>query len=316
MLISPILALFGSKRGMGSAATPAPTLFRTSSGAAAELLPFGTEFCRSGEMQMITANRVQAITKLFQACSYKHDLYTVFSAWCECAAISLRNAADLNGREAREARYLEIVRKYDKETIETFPQIFGEVAQALEEGPQDILGQVFHGLELHNTARGQFFTPYPICKMMAAMLAGSPEEMKSIIGKRGYMLAQEPACGSGAMIIALAEAVKDAGFNYQKCLHVTAVDIDSRAVHMAYIQFTLLHIPAVVIVGDCLAMKFREEWPTLAHIMGGWRFKLQTTPSEAKEINEISPASMNFSLALPHVVPATAIDKKGQLSLF
>lgn len=100
MLISPILALFGLKRGMGSAATPsptreklglpilpryacagqfkdpahvcddahqvrllrifeqpfgwviplpifplspAPTLFRTSSGAAAELLPFGTE---------------------------------------------------------------------------------------------------------------------------------------------------------------------------------------------------------------------------------------------------------------------------------
>lgn len=267
-------------------------------------------------MQMTTTNRVHAITKLFQGCRYKHDLYTVFSDWCECAAISLRNAADLNGREDREARYLEIVRKYDKTIIETFPQILGEVIQALEEAPQDILGQVFHTLELHNTARGQFFTPYPLCKMMAAMLAGSPGEMKSIIGKRGYMLAQEPACGSGAMIIALAEAVKDAGFNYQKCLHVTAVDIDSRAVHMAYIQFTLLHIPAVVIVGDCLAMKFREEWPTLAHIMGGWRFKLQTPASEARQIDEISPAALNFSVALPHVVPATATDKKGQLSLF
>ncbi|OCJ51107.1 hypothetical protein A6U92_05580 [Agrobacterium rubi] len=157
---------------------------------------------------------------------------------------------------------------------------------------------------------------------MAAMLAGSPKEMKSFIGKRGYVLAQEPACGSGAMIIALAEAVRGASFNYQECLHVTAVGIDSRAVHMAYIQFTLLHIPTVVIVGDCLAMKFREEWPTLAHIMGGWRFKLQTTPSEAKEIEEISPAceisqaALNFSVALPHVVPAIAIDKKGQLSLF
>lgn len=104
---------------------------------------------------MATTNRVQAITKLFQGCRYEHDLYTVFSDWCECAAISLRNGADLNGREDREARYLEMVRKYDKTTIETFPQILGEVIQALEEAPQDILGQVFHALELHNAARGQ-----------------------------------------------------------------------------------------------------------------------------------------------------------------
>lgn len=65
------------------------------------------------------------------------------------------------------------MRKYDKTTIEMFPQILGEVILALEEAPQDILGQVFHALELHNTARGQFFTPYPLCKMMAAMFSGS-----------------------------------------------------------------------------------------------------------------------------------------------
>ncbi|NTE89023.1 hypothetical protein [Agrobacterium rubi] len=115
-------------------------------------------------MQMTTTYRVQAITNLFQGCRYKHDLYIVFSDWCKCAAISLRNGADLNGREAREARSLEIIRKYDKTTNETFPQILSAVIQALEEAPQDILGQVFHALELHNTARGQFFTPYPLCK--------------------------------------------------------------------------------------------------------------------------------------------------------
>ncbi|MBM7045467.1 hypothetical protein [Rhizobium lusitanum] len=54
-----------------------------------------------------------------------------------------------------------------------------------------------------------------------------------------------------------------------------AVDIDRRAVHMAYIQFSLLHIPATVLVGDSLAMRFHEEWHTPAHVMGGWNAKLR-----------------------------------------
>jgi hypothetical protein len=94
---------------------------------------------------------------------------------------------------------------------------------------------------------------------MALMLAGSEEEIGKTIEERGFMIAQEPAVGSGAMIVALAEAIRDAGFNYQQLLHVAAVDIDRRAVHMAYIQFSLLHIPAIVPVGDSLPMRFYEE---------------------------------------------------------
>lgn len=236
---------------------------------------------------MTNSKRADNIIKLFERCRYKHDLYTVFSDWCECSAISLRNAFDLQGRADREARNLEILRKHDGETAKLFPEIFAEVILAFEDQPRDILGQVFHGLKLHNTSRGQFFTPYPVCKLMASMLVGSPDDMKSIIRTKGYMRAQEPACGSGAMIIALAEAIKDAGFNYQQCLHVTAVDIDRRAVHMAYIQFTLMHLPVVVIEGDCLAMKFREEWPTLAHWMGGWGRKLRKKEASSPEVSNI-----------------------------
>ena len=109
------------------------------------------------------------------------------------------------------------------------------------------------------------------------------EDMQQAVAKRGFMLAQEPAAGSGAMIVALAEAILEAGFNYQQLLHVTAVDIDPRAVHMAYIQFSLLHIPATVIVGDSLAMRFREEWHTMAHVMGGWSAKLRHATESAGE---------------------------------
>ncbi len=268
--------------------------------------------------------RLKTIVKLFETCRYSHDLYSVFSDWCECAAISMSNAVDLANFEKREARYLEIVRKYDGPTMEVFTQILGEVTMAMEDAPQDILGATFHALELHNKARGQFFTPYPICRMMALMLAGSKEEIGKIIEKRGFMVAQEPSVGSGAMIVALAEAIRDAGFNYQQILHVTAVDIDRRAVHMAYIQFSLLHIPAVVLVGDSLAMRFHEEWYTLAHVMGGWNAKLRRADGEGKGTAPMpTPATQGSdesqaggpSAAEPNG-PSFGMEKSGQLRLF
>lgn len=215
---------------------------------------------------------LKSIVKLFETCRYRHDIYTVFTDWCECAAIAMSNALDIRQREKREARYLDIVKSYSKEELAIFPKVLGEVTMALETAYQDILGATFHELELHNTARGQFFTPYPICQAMAMMQVG--DDTRAIVDERGYITAHEPAVGAGATIIALAEALKNAGINYQEHLHVTAVDIDPRAVHMAYIQFSLLHIPAQVIVGDTLRLEFREDWFTPAHVMGFWSGRL------------------------------------------
>lgn len=217
---------------------------------------------------------LKSIVKLFESCRYRHDIYQVFTDWCACAAIAMSNALDIRQREKREARYLDIVKRYNKEELAAFPQILGEVTMALESAPQDILGATFHELELHNKARGQFFTPYELCRMMAKINAGTAGDIQAIIDKRGYITAQEPAVGAGATIIALAEAIKDLDINYQQHLHVTAVDIDPRAVHMAYVQFSLLHIPAQVIVGDTLRLEFREDWFTPAHIMGVWSGRL------------------------------------------
>lgn len=92
----------------------------------------------------------------------------------------------------------------------TFSHIMGEVVMALEERPQDILGMTFHALESHNKARGRFFTPYSICQLMARIIAGSGDDMQKAFAERGFMIAQEPAVGSGAMIVALAEAILEA----------------------------------------------------------------------------------------------------------
>ncbi|CAD0361995.1 MULTISPECIES: N-6 DNA methylase [Xanthomonas] len=273
---------------------------------------------------MASDPHIKAIVKLMEACRYRHDLYTVFSDCMSCMALAISNAVDFAQSEAREARYLEIVRRYDQDVIDAFPKVLAEVTMALEAGPCDVLGAVFGALELHNTARGQFFTPFEVCRMMAGMQIGDGAEARAIIERQGFVTACEPACGAGGLIIALAEAMQNAGINYQRHLHVTAVDVDARAAHMAYVQFSLLHIPAVVIVGNALTLEEREHWFTPAHVMGGWNTRLA-----ARERREVaaSPAiavptcEEGGGVAAPAVPSSARREQRpahptGQLTLF
>lgn len=100
------------------------------------------------------------------------------------------------------------------------------------------------------------------------------------IAKRGHVSVHEPCVGSGAMIIALARSMLDQGINYQQAMHVTAIDVSATAAHMAFVQFSLLHIPAVVYVGNSLSNEMRDCFYTPAHIMGGWQTKLARTHEE------------------------------------
>jgi hypothetical protein len=204
--------------------------------------------------------------------SGKYHHWQVFTDFVELAAISLSNAVDWRQRDPREARYMAIVGRYDRTEVERFPKMLGELTLELERGYDDVLGGVFHELELHNTWSGQFFTPFDICRMMAKMTLS--ENPRPLIEAKGYITACEPACGSGAMVIALAEALRETGINYQQHLHVTAVDIDPKCVHMAYVQFALLHIPATIIHGNTLTLEEFGHWHTPAHILGGWSGRL------------------------------------------
>ena len=81
----------------------------------------------------------------------------------------------------------------------------------LEEDMGDVLGGVFSELDLGNKWAGQFFTPDPVCRMMAAMTFDS--SAREIIETRGYP-GSEPCVGGGAMVIALARELRSQGINY------------------------------------------------------------------------------------------------------
>jgi len=212
------------------------------------------------------------ITKLIQQLGYKHSNWRVFEDFLQMSAISISNSVDWVHKEERERQYMEIVERYGKDEINVFPQMFAHLINAMTESMEndDILGRLFHSLELHNKYKGQFFTPFHICECMGKMAI---MEHDADIEKKGYIAMAEPCCGSGAMIIGFAKGMKDAGYNYQQQMVVTATDIDLKCVHMCYLQLSLLHIPAVVIHGDSIAMKEWSRWYTPAYMLGEWLWR-------------------------------------------
>jgi hypothetical protein len=261
--------------------------------------------------------------KLVERTAKKHRKYEVFRDFCELAALALSNSSDKLQFETREARYLEIVGKYDKDEVANFPRMLGEIVESLELCIHDALGEIFSVFEFTDAVKGQFFTPYALCKLMASFtLMDAP----SMIEKNGFITCSEPAVGAGATILAAAEALQGMGVNYQQCMHVVAQDIDLTAVHMAYIQFSLLHIPAIVFHGNSLSSKPAwAYWVTPAHVMGGWDFRLNRRYKEQtnetttlKNVSDVGAGQVPQKQItdLRDRIIHHRIEKKEQLNLF
>jgi len=253
--------------------------------------------------------QVTSLSKLIESFSHRHANYSVFADFVEMAAISLSNGIDRlfpgERYEKREARYMEIVKRYQPDEIAKFPEMLAWIVNELEiNGISDVLGKTYHDLELHNKWVGQYFTPFPICQMLAQMTVGTPE----MIPECGYLTLCEPAAGSGAMVLAFAETMKAAGFNYQTQLHVTATDVDLKCVCMSYIQLSLLHIPAVIVHGNSLSLEEWDRWYTPAHTLGFWDSKLRRNRAQSE--SEPDPAP------LVAVAAAAASAGPSQLTLF
>jgi type I restriction-modification system DNA methylase subunit len=222
--------------------------------------------------------------------SYNHSPHEVYGDWVACCAISISNAVDYVQREKREKEYERIRGKYRAEDFQLFSQALAMLVESLEEGEHDALGAIFGELEVANKHVGQFFTPSELSEVMARMTLDVDSTLDRI-HEKGFLTIHEPAVGAGSTLIATAKVLRSYNINYQTQLHLTAVDIDQRCVHMAYTQLALLGIPAVIYHGNSLSMEMHEAWYTPFHIIGGWAHKLRRrdriTSEEAEDILQI-----------------------------
>ncbi|MFA5552581.1 MAG: N-6 DNA methylase [Trueperaceae bacterium] len=202
--------------------------------------------------------------------------WEVFSDWTEAMAIALANSTEVNPkvRAAREGQYAKLPEKLGAESMERFKTAYAHLVELYELEARDWLGHLYMTLELGNPDSGQYFTP-PEISALAARLAFNPEIAKASVEERGYLTFHEPTSGAGGMLIEFTKIYKEAGFNPQTQLHATLVDIDITAVHMTYVQLSLMGIPAIVIHGDLLRLHEWSHWRTPFHTLGLWEYRLR-----------------------------------------
>lgn len=181
-----------------------------------------------------------------------YGMNTVFTTFLELAALASSVLFDPTSRSERYQQLEELKKKQNPNLINACAdmiELLGQVVEEYMDAPCDILGSIYHDLKLNNAWNGQFFTSDEICRLMARLTFGKGNQDE-------FRTANEPACGSGAMILGAAAVMKENGDNLQNILWI-AHDNDIRCVWMAYIQLTLFKIPAVIIHGNSLT---QEEW--------------------------------------------------------
>lgn len=141
--------------------------------------------------------------------------------------ISICNALNMNDErwEEREAKYMQLVGKYKKDLVNLFPKMLADLVELMENGKEaddtDPLGEFFQNHITHGE-HGQFFTPMPICRMMAQMTIGTVEPKATVL---------DPACGSGRTLISALEVSRD--------IIVYGCDLDRRCFLMATLNLFL-----------------------------------------------------------------------------
>lgn len=193
-----------------------------------------------------------------ESIEYGRNSYDLFQDFLTMASLSLQNVIDKD--EKLEKEYMNTVNKYGSPS--KFSELLGIVTIALTKNMQDFLGSVYMDLGLGNTRTGQFFTPYHLSEMMAKITFSDENYLKQQIEEKGHIILSEPCCGSGGMIIAVSNVLKDKGYNPQKDMKFVGIDIDLKCCQMAFIQTSLLGLRGEILYGNTLSLEIWNRFIT------------------------------------------------------
>ena len=209
--------------------------------------------------------------------------WQVWTDFITAVSCTIANSVDRVGatHDKREAEYRDCIERLGGVDIPA--EMFGIIELALTENPeQDFLGNLFMKLELGNHWKGQFFTPYSVCQLMAEMNTRNLEEQ---IESKGWVSINDCACGAGATLIAMANTMRNHGVNYHNHALFVAQDIDRVSAMMCYIQLSLLGCAGYVVVANTLTNPLtgntlrpvpnedQEIWITPMYVSDVWHYR-------------------------------------------
>ena len=206
------------------------------------------------DVRHVRGEAQKELVKKFEVFTSKgRSRWQVWSDWITISAIAVSNATDKSHFDEREQQYMTIVKKYTKQEVDAFADMFSILVMALEDNSeQDILGELYMCLGLGSDHAGQFFTPYHLCEFMSAVTTPA-EEFRQKIGDRGWVAVCDPTCGAGALLVAFANECRKKEINYQTDVLFVAQDIDYIVSMMCYLQMSLLGKPGYDVISNTLA---------------------------------------------------------------
>ncbi len=229
--------------------------------------------------------------RLFESLANRYSRHQIWSDYVVMSACAIANACDKQFFDVREKMYMDCAKRYSREEIEKFTEMLSLMVLAFEINPeQDFLGDIFGSLRLHNEWKGQFFTPYHIAKLMAQL---NTENIVKDIEEKGSVSVSDPCCGAGCLLIAFANAVKEAGVNYQRKVIFAAQDVDLIAGLMCYIQLSILGCRGYVKIGNSLTEPITENFVADENIWFTPMYKMGNLLSFMDLINNFNDEKSN-----------------------
>lgn len=193
----------------------------------------------------------------------KKNIKTVFEDFVICAAYAISNSVYYD--QAKEDQYLAISSKYQNEDLDGFAEMMAHlVLEYFKEKPQDILGELYEELGLFSAKRGQYFTPEPLCDLMTEITL-KDIDINDEINKKGYIVINDPACGSGRTLLSALRYLKQKGTNLNQ-VYVEGDDISLFCACMTYLNLSLSGASGVVKYQNTLTQEVYSVFYTPQYI--------------------------------------------------
>lgn len=221
----------------------------------------------------------ESFAQMMDRLAQRHGVHQVFGDF-----LTLLICAFSHGR--MEKKYLETIRRYEKPEAYLISEALGALVIEMTGdggGLVDVLGTYFEE-NLSHGKNGQFFTPQPVCDLMARM---------NLPMKAGGRIL-DPACGSGRMLMAMAKFNRNATFY--------GADNDVNCAKMAVINLCLNGMYGEIAWMNSLTNEF----------YGGW--EIFPTVKGVPCIKEIREQESYIHLKLPDGKDGMHNVKQGQMS--
>jgi type I restriction enzyme M protein len=188
---------------------------------------------------------IKQLLKEFERFAYGQSLHTAFTDLLDWTLLPFKRYEDELAQQAA----LDTYRNHKKvnELIELI-KIVGD----LSEGFSDPLGELYMQA-ISNGHNGQYFTPEPICDMMAAISVGSPTDGQTVA---------DCACGSGRMLLSAAKI--------NRHLKLYGADLDITCCKMALVNLLLNSLQGEVAHMNSLSNDFYLGYQITTILVDGY----------------------------------------------